>query len=117
MREPLSDSVKIFFADKTRVMRELRDWAAELRRTRPEVEKIGLFGSYATDTYGPHSDADLLIVLRASDIPFRDRIPEFLPGGISVPCDVFPYTTDEIENLRRDDSLWIKHILKEVIWL
>ncbi len=117
MRKQSSDSVKVFFANKPRVMRELHDWVARLRRERSDVEKIGLFGSYATDTYGPRSDADLLIVLRASDQPFRDRIPEFLPDGISVPCDVFPYTTGEIESLQREGSPWITHILKEVIWL
>jgi predicted nucleotidyltransferase len=108
--------VKVFFADKERVLRELRAWATELKK-RPDVEKVGLFGSYATGTYGPRSDADLLIVLRASDRPFRDRIPEFLPSGLSVPCDVFPCTTAEIERLQRDDSPWIQHILKEVVWL
>ncbi len=80
------------------------------------MEKVGLFGSYATGTYGPRSDADLLILLRTSDKPFRDRIPEVLPSGLSVPCDVFPYTAGEIESLLRDGSPWIKHILKEVVW-
>ena len=61
--------------------------------------------------------ADLLIVLRASDRTFRDRIPEFLPAGLSVPCDVFPYTAAEIARLERDESPWILHILREVIWL
>ncbi len=117
MRDGSSDTVKVFFADKTRVMRELRDWVADLQAAHPEVEKIGLFGSYATDTYGPRSDADLLIVLRTSDKLFRDRIPDFLPGGLSVPCDVFPYTTAEIEGLQRDGSRWIRHVLQEVIWL
>jgi predicted nucleotidyltransferase len=117
MRDGSSNSVKVLFADKERVLRELRDWAADLKRRRPEVERIGLFGSYATDTYGPRSDADLLIVLRTSDKPFRDRIPDFLPGGLSIPCDVFPYTAAEIESLQRDGSPWIRHVLKEVIWL
>jgi predicted nucleotidyltransferase len=117
MRERSFDSVKVFFADKPRVMRELRDWAADLKRRRRDVEKVGLFGSYVTDTYGPHSDADLLIVLYTSNKLFRDRIPEFLPEHVSVPCDVFPYTAGEIERLRQDDSPWIKHILQEVVWL
>ena len=116
MRDRSSSSVKVFFADKERVLREVRAWASELKK-RPEVEKVGLFGSYATGTYGPRSDADLLILLAASDKPFRDRIPDFLPSNFSVPCDVFPYTTGEIESLRRDGSPWIKHILEEVIWL
>jgi predicted nucleotidyltransferase len=99
------------------VLRELRAWAAELRARRPDVERVGLFGSYATDTYGPRSDADLLIVMRDSDKPFRNRIPEFLTGDLSIPCDVFPYTVAEIENLKRDESPWINHILEEAIWL
>ena len=109
--------MKVAFADKERVLRELRAWAADLKAGCPEVEKVGLFGSYATDTYGPRSDADLLILLRASDKTFRDRIPEFLPAGLSVPCDVFPYTRAEIENLQRDGSPWIQHICKEALWL
>jgi predicted nucleotidyltransferase len=117
MRSGSSDSVKIFFADKAKVMRELCAWAADLKSRCGDVEKIGLFGSYATDTYGPRSDADLLIVLRTSDKPFRDRIPDFLPAGLSVPCDVFPYTAAEIEQLQREESPWIRHILHEVIWL
>jgi len=117
MRKQSSDSVKVFFADKAKVMRELRPWAVQLRQERPDVARVGLFGSYATDTYGPRSDADLLIVLRTSDKPFRERIPEFLPDGISVPCDVFPYTADEIQSLQREGSPWITHILKEVTWL
>jgi hypothetical protein len=47
---------------------------------------------------------------------FRNRIAEFLPGELSVPCDVFPYTAAEIADLKRDESLWITHILEEVIW-
>ena len=116
MRDRSSSSVKIFFADKERVLREIRAWASELKK-RPDVEKVGLFGSYATGTYGPHSDADLLILLRTSDKPFRDRIPDLLPSNFSVPCDVFPYTIGEIERLQRDASPWIQHILKEVVWL
>jgi predicted nucleotidyltransferase len=109
--------VKIFFADKEKVLRELRAWAARVKEKHPDVERVGLFGSYATGTYGPRSDADLLILLRASDRLFRDRIPDFLPSNLSVPCDVFPYTTDEIKSLQRDGSPWIKHVLQEVIWL
>jgi predicted nucleotidyltransferase len=117
MRDGSSDSVKVFFADKANVLRELRVWAARVKRARDDVEQIGLFGSYATDTYGPRSDADLLIVLRTSERVFRDRIAEFLPGDLCVPCDVFPYTVEEIERLQRENSSWIAHVLGEVIWI
>jgi hypothetical protein len=108
--------VKVFLTDKEKVLRELRAWAAGLKK-HPDLEKVGLLGSYATDTYGPRSDADLLVLLHASDKPFRDRIPDFLPWNVSVPCDVFPYTIGEIESLPRDDLPGIQHILKEVVRL
>ncbi len=109
--------MKVVFADKDKVLRELKDYVQQLKSNRPEVEKVGLFGSYATDTYGPASDVDLLIILRQSDKRFRDRIPDFIPDNLSVSCDCFPYTTDEIEKMKRQDNPWIRHILKEAVWL
>jgi len=112
-----SDSAKVVFADKSKVLRELRAYAKKLKRTAPEVEKVGLFGSYATDSFGPASDVDLLIILRKSAEPFVDRIPDYLPDNLSVCCDVFPYTAEEISRMKQEKSLWIRHILKEVVWL
>jgi hypothetical protein len=42
---------------------------------------------------------------------------DFLPDGISVPCDVFPCTAGEIRNLQREGSAWMARILREVVWL
>jgi len=105
------------FADKNKVLRGLKDYAKKLKQNRPEIEKVGLFGSYATDTFGPASDVDLLIILRKSSKHFLDRIPDYLPEELCVSCDVFPYTNNEIEKMKREHSLWLRHILKEVVWL
>lgn len=78
---------------------------------------VGLFGSYATDTFGPASDVDLLIILRHSSKRFLERIPDFLPENLAVSCDVFPYTEGEIEKMQLEGNLWIRHILKEAIRL
>lgn len=112
-----SNSVKVFFADKEKVLRQLKDYISDLKRNKPEVEKVGLFGSYATDTYGPASDVDLLIVLKQSSKSFRDRIPDYIPEKLSVGCDCFPYTEGEIDKMQKEDNPWICHILKEVVWL
>jgi len=117
MPKESSNSVKIVFADKEKVLCELRDYVQRLKSSRPEVEKVGLFGSYANDTYTPASDVDLLIILRQSDKRFLDRIPDFIPDNLSVGCDCFPYTADEIEKKREQDNPWIRHILKELVWL
>jgi len=117
MRRESSDFVKVVFADKDKVLRQLKDYAEKLKRTSPEVEKIGLFGSYATETFGPASDVDLLIILRKSSKRFLDRIPDYLPENLSVACDVFPYTSKEIEKMKQESAPWICHVLKEVVWL
>ncbi len=117
MLEKSSNSVKVVFADKKKVLRQLKDYAKSVKRTHPEVERVGYFGSYATDTFGPASDVDLLIILRKSDKRFLDRIPEFIPDNLSICCDVFPYTNDEIKKMKREGNRWISHILKEVVWL
>ena len=112
-----SNSVKVVFADKANVLRQLEDYAKSLKRTHAEVERVGFFGSYANDTYGPASDVDLLIVLRESEKRFIDRIPDFVPENLSVSCDVFPYTRSEIEKMKREGSPWVSHVLREVVWL
>jgi len=112
-----SDSVKVVFADKDKVLRQLRAYAKKLKRTRPEIEKVGLFGSYATDTYGPASDVDLLIILKQSSKRFLDRIPDYVPDNLSVGCDCFPYTVEEIRKMKQDGNPWMRHVFKEVVWL
>jgi len=105
------------FADKNKVLRQLKACVRKLKRTRPDIEKVGLFGSYATDTFGPASDVDLLVILRESRKRFLDRIPDYLPDSLTVGCDVFPYTIGEIKKMKQEGSLWIRHVLKEVVWL
>jgi len=117
MPKKSSNFVKVVFADKKKVLRQLKDYARRLKRTRPEFQKVGLFGSYATDSFGPASDVDLLIILRKSSKRFLDRIPDYLPGDLSVSCDVFPYTSEEIKKMKQDGNPWIRHVLGEVVWL
>ena len=70
MLEKSSNSVKVVFADKNKILRQLADYTIKVKQSRPEVEKVGLFGSYATDTFGPASDVDLLIILRKNSKRF-----------------------------------------------
>lgn len=118
MPEESSNSARTFFANRERVLQEVRNYAEAIKR-RPDLQvlKIGLFGSYSKDTYGPASDVDLLIVLESNAQRFMDRIPDLLPENLSVACDVFPYTKDELERMQRENSPWIRHVLEEVIWL
>ena len=82
----------------------LDDHVRTLARDHPELEEAILFGSLAHGTPAPGSDVDLLLILSASDRPFLDRIPRFLPSGFPVGLDVFPYTRDEVERMQAEGN-------------
>lgn len=87
---------RIFRVNREQVRRRLGDWARSLA-SRADVLRVVLFGSFARGDATAASDADLLIILRDSPLPFHERIPQFHPTGIGVSVDVFPYTLEETQ--------------------
>ena len=89
-------TVVIKSVDEAAVHRAMDTHAARLFATRPDVEEIVVFGSFATGTYAPGSDLDVFVVLSRSDATPRDRVPGLLPGAFPVGIDLFPYTRAEM---------------------
>ena len=81
-------------------MEKIRD-AAKLIADRFHPERIILFGSFATGTSGPDSDADILVVMdhggkrREMAMKIRESI-----STINMPKDVFVNTPGELEKYR-----------------
>ena len=82
--------------DAVAVGRAMDAYAARLLDTRPEIEEIVVFGSFADGTWAPGSDLDVFLVLSGADRAVRDRVPSYLPGAFPVPVDVFPFTRAEM---------------------
>lgn len=113
-----SSSVRHDAAPKEQVVDAARTWAGQLMRERPEVVRVGYFGSYARGDYVPGSDLDVLIELSASDQDrWVDRVADYRPAGQAVPVDVFPYTTAELDEMRRSRHEFLQTILDEIAWL
>ncbi|WP_292346702.1 MULTISPECIES: nucleotidyltransferase domain-containing protein [unclassified Methanoregula] len=91
--------MKTFWLDRDYIDRQL-EGAVGILRTDPNVQRIVLFGSFAEGRAVPGSDVDILIVLKADPRRFVDRIRHFLDAfsEIGIAADVFPYTTDELDN-------------------
>ena len=89
-------TVVVKSVDERAVRRAMDAWAEDLLASRPEIEEIVVFGSFAESTWAPGSDLDVLIRLRSADRPVRDRISDLLPAKFPVPVDVFPFTKDEL---------------------
>lgn len=91
-------SVRVFRLERGKVLGALKRWAAALPS---EVLAVILFGSLARGDHNAFSDADVLLVLSGSSLPFTDRIPGFLPSRVGIPVDVFPYTLAEVREALR----------------
>lgn len=83
--------------------------AARMAERHPEVRRVLLFGSFARGDFGARSDMDLLVILKSSSMPVRDRIAEFLKDCTAYPTDIFPLTEEELhERLQEQDPFWTR---------
>ena len=98
-------------------MANLRAAVRQMRATHPEIEEVWLFGSLARDQAVPGSDADLLLILTDASEDFLSRIPCYLPQGLPLDVDVFPYTRAEIETALEEGHPFIRQALAEGVLL
>jgi len=98
-------------------MEKLEAVARRMKARHPEIERVLLFGSLARGEAVPGSDADLLVILSSADRPFMERIPKYLPAGLPLGVDVFPYTRDEIERMVAENNHFMRRAIKEGIAL
>ena len=90
---------------------------AEVKVRRPEIDRVLLFGSLARGDAAPGSDADLLIILRDSDLPFLDRFPRYRPAGVAIDVDVFAYTREELRKMLASRNRFVRQALREGVEL
>lgn len=112
-----SGSVKVVYLDRKKVLSQVRQEVDLLARRHPEVQRVVLFGSLARGDAVPGSDADLLVVLSDSNLPFLERIPQYTPENVGVGVDAFPYTEAELGRMLADGNPFIRQALKEGVCL
>ena len=99
-------SVVVRSADHQQITAAVARLAREIRASRPEVRRIIWFGSWVTGIPTPRSDVDLCLLLSASDEPFRERAPKYLPVGFPTGIDLFAYTEEEFARLATTHPSW-----------
>jgi hypothetical protein len=62
----------LVWPNKSQAHEALRRWAAMAYRTRPELRRVGYFGSCAHGDWGVASDLGLVAIVTSAD-PRRDR--------------------------------------------
>jgi hypothetical protein len=83
----------------------------------PEVREVRLYGSLARDERNPYADADVLVVVDASDVPLRDRGPRYKPTQSPVPMDLTVCTAAELERELAAGNAFVTRILAESLLL
>ena len=99
------------------MLASLRELTMQLGAERPEIQEIRLFGSLARGERNPFADADLLIVLDASDLPVRERIPHYKPTRIPLPMDLTICTRGELARELAAGNRFLKRVLGESLVL
>jgi len=103
--------------DRDTVDRAARRWAADQAAARPELLRLGYFGSYATGGWGVGSDLDLVAVVARSGRPFTERGRDWDLTRLPVPAEILVYTLDEWRDLQERGGRFARVLKDDTVWL
>jgi predicted nucleotidyltransferase len=101
--------------DANRVIGALQDWVEKLVKNRPDVLRIGYFGSYARGDWGVGSDLDLIIIVEKSRQTFESRPSQWDTLELPVPADLRVYTREEWAAMK--GQKFFATLEQEAVWL
>jgi predicted nucleotidyltransferase len=103
------------WVSREEALQAAKAWAERVAQERPEVLRVGCFGSAARGDWGVGSDLDLLVIVAHSDKPFLYRATDFDTTSLPVPADLLVYTQDEWAAMERSGRC--RRLRAEVRWL
>ena len=108
-----SSPVRVFWLNREETVRRLTTAMKALRTRRPEIDRAVLFGSLQRGDTVPGSDADVLVVVCATDLPFAQRAAAYRPEGVGVPVDLYVYTRAELADMLASGNRFVRRALAE----
>ncbi|RPJ51641.1 MAG: nucleotidyltransferase domain-containing protein [Acidobacteria bacterium] len=87
------------FINHDKVLNALRSLAKQLIAARPDVIAVYLFGSFATGTATPRSDADIVVEAEEGAAGIEDHAREVFSDA-PVPVDLFVATRAKLSEAR-----------------
>ena len=113
----LSSSSVLVWPTRVQVVDALRDWAADNVRRRPDLVRLGYFGSLAGSAFGVGSDLDVVAILRDSPLPFERRAVDWDVTPLPVPVDLLVYTQPEWQALTASGSRFGRMLAEQIVWV
>jgi hypothetical protein len=95
----------------------VRRWAADVAAAKPELRRLGYFGSYARGDWGVGSDLDLVAIVATSREPRERRMLGCDTTSLPVPADLLIYTEAEWRQLEAEQGRFSHMLAREVVWV
>lgn len=112
-----SPSSVLRWPDRDAVDAAARAWGAEQARARPDLRRLGYFGSYATGNWGVGSDLDLVAVVASAERPFLERGRDWDLTGLPVPAEILIYTEAEWHDVVTRGDRFAHVMSTQVVWI
>ena len=103
--------------DRQTIDQSVRQWVSTLVSNRPDILRVGYFGSYAKNDWGVGSDLDIIVVVTQSKKPFWQRSLEFDLTNLPIPSEILVYTRDEWEEMRKERRRFCRTVEQEAVWI
>ncbi len=111
----LSSSV-LKWPDAREIDQAVRRWAEQAVTARPEILRVGYFGSYARGDWGVGSDLDLVIIVERAEEPFERRATQWDTTELPVPAELLVYTKAEWDRLGEGGRFY-QTVMREAVWV
>lgn len=112
----LNSSVLVW-PTRTEVDNAVREWADRVAAAKPELRRLGYFGSYARGDWGVGSDLDVIAIVTAASERRDRRAIDWDLTGLPVPTELLVYTIDEWRELETSRGRFASMLLTETVWV
>ncbi len=112
-----STSSVLVWPTRGQVVEAVRTWAAGEARRRPDLVRLGYFGSLAGGAWGVGSDVDIVAIVRESPSPFERRAEDWDLTSLPVAADLLVYTLPEWQVVISSGGRFGRMLASDVVWV
>ena len=99
------------------VMQQVQTWANDQRQACPDLQRVGMYGSYGRGTASVGSDLDLLLVVDGAEGAQHQRLLHWPLERLPLSCDALVLTPAELAELLAGDSRMAAELKRDLRWL
>jgi hypothetical protein len=92
-------------------------WARTQQDQNPDLLAVGVFGSYGRGDAGVGSDLDLVLLLKACELPIWERLRRWDTGALPLACDLLVYSRKEWQSLPQWNPRLAAALGQDTRWL